>query len=240
LTDPRRANSYINSQSNRHLDTIATMNEIADMTGGKAYYNNNDIGGMLVQAQQDGQNYYMLSYALDKTDTKPGWRKLKVKSARDGISVRSRSGFYVTKTTNDPQFTRRQDVTDALESPIDYTGFPVRVVLGDIKDAGNGKRDVSYRMLIPPGNLTIDEENTSILSMDVAYSVTDHQGNIVDRNGGSNNLNLNPAQLKSIAIKGMVANNVMHVPPGDYTVRFVIRDNLSGKIGSTSVPLTVP
>jgi hypothetical protein len=36
-----------------------------------------------------------------------------------------------------------------------------------------------------------------------------------------------------------VYNNYLELPSGQYTVRFLMRDNLSGKIGSVSAPLTV-
>ena len=37
----------------------------------------------------------------------------------------------------------------------------------------------------------------------------------------------------------LVFKSDLELTPGDYQVRFVIRDNLSGRIGSVSVPLTV-
>jgi len=38
---------------------------------------------------------------------------------------------------------------------------------------------------------------------------------------------------------GVIYNNALSLAPGDYQVRFVVRDNLNGKIGSVFVPLTV-
>src|SRR5262249_4595825 len=38
---------------------------------------------------------------------------------------------------------------------------------------------------------------------------------------------------------GVTYHNTMVLSPGQYTVKMVVRDNLSGKVGSLSAPLTV-
>ena len=48
-----------------------------------------------------------------------------------------------------------------------------------------------------------------------------------------------PETLAEIKAGGLVYNNYLELPSGQYTVRFLMRDNLSGKIGSVSAPLTV-
>ena len=49
------------------------------MTGGKAFYNTNDLAGSFRRAADDGSSYYMLGYYLDTHNNKAGWRKLQVK-----------------------------------------------------------------------------------------------------------------------------------------------------------------
>jgi fibronectin type 3 domain-containing protein len=38
---------------------------------------------------------------------------------------------------------------------------------------------------------------------------------------------------------GMLYRYLIEVPPGEYTVRFVVRDNVSGRIGSATAPLKI-
>ena len=68
--------------SNQFIDTLDTMHAFADMTGGHAYVNTNDTTGAIRDAAQDGSDYYMLSYAVDKSDRRPGWRKINGESGR--------------------------------------------------------------------------------------------------------------------------------------------------------------
>jgi hypothetical protein len=45
--------------------------------------------------------------------------------------------------------------------------------------------------------------------------------------------------LTKVKSDGIFYNNSFHLSPGDYQVKFVVRDNLSGRVGSVSAPLTV-
>src|SRR5208283_3615033 len=75
--------------------TRDTMEGFADMTGGKAFYNRNDLDVAFQKAADDSSTYYMLGYYLDK-NAKPGWHKLHVKTKSGGHEVRARNGFFVT------------------------------------------------------------------------------------------------------------------------------------------------
>jgi hypothetical protein len=47
------------------------------------------------------------------------------------------------------------------------------------------------------------------------------------------------AALDKIKADGILYQNALELPAGNYRVRFVVRDNLTGRIGSVSAPLTV-
>ena len=51
---------------------IDTLNDFADMTGGKAFYNTNDLAGSFKRAADDASSYYLLSYYLDTRNNKSG------------------------------------------------------------------------------------------------------------------------------------------------------------------------
>jgi hypothetical protein len=46
-------------------------------------------------------------------------------------------------------------------------------------------------------------------------------------------------QLASVRANGVDFRNALQLTPGKYTVRFVVRDNVTGKVGSVTAPLTV-
>jgi hypothetical protein len=47
------------------------------------------------------------------------------------------------------------------------------------------------------------------------------------------------SQIASVRANGLNFRNALELGPGKYTVRFVVRDNVTGKVGSVTAPLTV-
>jgi VWFA-related protein len=220
--------------SNRLLDTLNTMRAFADMTGGRAYVNTNDTRGAIRDAVQDGSAYYMLSYAVDKSDRRPGWRKISVKVG--DYHVRARHGYFLTQTTLDPLTSAKYDIDSALRSPLDYTGLPVRMVLNPAVVNGE-KRKVTFAMVVPPNVAKVDSDDKNHLHVDIAYAVWTAAGQDAGHKGTSYNLNLNPTQLQQININGLGYGDTLELAPGSYKLRLVVRDDLTGQIGSVSAPL---
>src|ERR1700678_4379462 len=91
---PKLANQ-IGNLAHFQQSTIDTLNEFADMTGGKAFYNTNDLASSFKRAADDASSYYLANYYLDTNNNHAGWRNLKVKVARKDAEVRARKGFFV-------------------------------------------------------------------------------------------------------------------------------------------------
>lgn len=226
--------SIISDQSNRLLDTMDTMRAFADMTGGHAYLNDNDAAGAIHEAAKDGTSYYMLSYPVDKSDRRPGWRKIAVKVA--DYHVRARSGYFLTDTTLDPTTSAGYDMDNALKSPFDYTGLPLKMVLNPPVAQGD-KRKLTFAMTMPPKAASVDDSDSNHLHVDIAYAVWNATGQDAAHKGTSYNLKLNPTQLQAINTQGLGYGDTLELPPGSYRLRVVVRDNLTGQIGSVQAPL---
>src|SRR5580704_3157070 len=103
--------NYGRNMTWRNLDTQGSFEVFASMTGGRAYFNSNDLVKGFREAVNDSAQYYMLGYYLDRSKTKSGWRKLAVKVKREHVDVRARSGFFVSNATVNPESTRDNDIS---------------------------------------------------------------------------------------------------------------------------------
>lgn len=225
-------------QSLAHQDTLETMRAIAEMTGGRAYFNTNDIAGAVRDASNDGAEYYMLSYPLDKSNIRPGWRKLKVRVGDGNLKVRARSGYFATQATIDATATAGVDINNALISPMNYTALPLHVKFDPPAMVGN-KRKVNFALLLPANSATIDDSDANHFHVDIAYQVRNEQGKEMGHNGMSYNLKLDPLQVQQLKLNGIGYNNGVELLPGHYNFHFVVRDNISGKVGSVVAPIEV-
>jgi hypothetical protein len=214
--------------------TRDTMVGFADMTGGKAFYNRNDLDVAFQKAADDSSTYYMLGYYLDKS-AKPGWHKLQVKVKRPGTEVRARNGFFVTdgkKVDN-----RKLDLAMALISPLDYTGLPLTVRWATTQTTEGAKRKIHFQLNIAGAADLVDIANNNLVSLEVVAVVRTPTGNAADQLSQHIETNLKPDNLKIFQKDGLNYGNDVIVPPGEYTVRFVVRNNIDGRMGSVLAPL---
>jgi len=233
--------NYHRNMSWRNLDTQAAFQTFAGMTGGRAYFNSNDLVKGFREAVNDSAQYYMLGYYLDRTKTKAGWRKLAVKVKREHIEVRARSGFFVTNATVDPESSRHGDLSSALQSPLDYTSLALTARWDKI-EAGKepGKKHIHYLMLVAPSPPLVDESADNHVVLEFVTLTKTAEGKQVDRPWGQKlELHLTAEKLASLKKTGLLYNGALDLAPGEYSVRFVVRDDLSGRVGSVAAPLKV-
>jgi hypothetical protein len=215
-----------------------TLNDFADMTGGKAFYNTNDLAGSFRRAADDGSSYYLLGYYLDTHNNKPGWRKLQVTVDRKNVEVRARTGFFVTNATMNPLLSRKLDMNNALHSPIEGTGVPVTVQWLGLAATGD-KKKAAFAAHMPAGGLSFEPGGRDQLNFEFAAIAYDKNGKAAGETAHNYTPIVPEAQLASVKSNGVDFRNSIELAPGKYTVRFVVRDNVTGKLGSVTAPLTV-
>jgi len=73
---------------------IDTMNALAGLTGGIAFYNTNGIEDSIRKATEDASITYTLGFSPADDSLDARFHKLQVKVARKGVDVRFRKGYY--------------------------------------------------------------------------------------------------------------------------------------------------
>ena len=231
-----RASEMPNPESVREL-SLSTLRSFADMTGGQAFYNANDLQQSMAHATDDSSSYYLLTYYLSKDSAKKsGWHKLKVTVAHEGVGeVRARKGFFVSKTTLDPENSRRNDEQVALDSPLDYTAMPMLLTWRDIQ-SGQKRNKANFILQVAPEVIRIQEHK---ISLDFVGIARNEKGEQVAQFSQSLANNLSPDGERQIQTGGITYANAFQLPAGDYNVRVVVRDNFTGLMGSVLAPLRV-
>ncbi len=216
--------------------TLNSLKNFAKMTGGRAYYGSNDLAGAIKHAAEDSSSYYLLGYYLDTHNNKPGWRKLQVVVSRKDAEVGARAGFLATNASVNPEVTHKADVEFALNSPFESTGIAMAEQWQGSSPDG-GKRKIGFALSVRAEGL-IDEADKNRFDLEFVTRAI-KKGTIADTVGQTIKGTLPPDALAKIKANGIFYRNSLDLAPGEYQVRFVVRDNLSGKIGSVIVPLTV-
>jgi hypothetical protein len=69
------------------------MEQVAEESGGTAYYNSNSLDGMLTKALESGREYYTLSYVPPRKKDDGRYHTIHVEVNRPGVKLVYRSGY---------------------------------------------------------------------------------------------------------------------------------------------------
>jgi len=216
-----------------------SMRNFAEMTGASPCYSNNDLGACLRNAVSDSQSYYLLGYYRDKKNNKPGWRTLKVAVNLAGAQVMARNGYFYLNEAPGTDEARRRDISYALISPIDFSGLPFTVEVKQTSSAAAKLATVNFELQVPPTSLMDDPSGKHHMNLEVVAAAATPKGELVDKFSKTVEGTPKPQTAESIMKHGVSYSDSLHVPAGDFTLRFVVRDNLNGRIGSVVVPFRV-
>ncbi len=213
-------------------EILTTLQNFADATGGRAFFDSNDLQRGFREAVEDNSDYYMLGYYLNRQGKKPGWRKLQVKVEQKGMVVRARNTFLLTNGVLSGGV-EREDLGVALQSPVDFTAIPIQ---GKWTEVSAEKKKASFELILPPGFAEIAEDDGNHMKVEFVVEARMEGANPV-RIGQTVDVHLDAKGLEQIRSNGMTYHNSLKLPAGDYSIRFVVLDAISGRVGSASSAL---
>jgi VWFA-related protein len=85
-------------QADQRAIATEAVNKLASDTGGKAFYNTNDLAGALARAIDDGAHYYTLSYTPTNTKMDGGYRGIDVRLKEGNYDLAYRHGYFADET----------------------------------------------------------------------------------------------------------------------------------------------
>jgi hypothetical protein len=217
------------------------MKEIAAQTGGKAYYNRNDIDKAVALASNDGGVYYALSYTSTNKKFNGDYRSIKVEVKRPNVQVRHRSGYFAYDTTKGDikgkgkgnAKTGDLNVADVM-SESSLVLFDAQVVPAK----SPGKAMAMFR--VEPRSVSWGETGKHDLDIDLYVLALDGESKVSANNGMTVAQALGDDQYAQVLQKGLFVPVEVPLTAGSYTMKLAVRDNRTGMIGSLTVPFTMP
>jgi VWFA-related protein len=220
----------------RLAPTRTTMQLLAERTGGRAFYDNNDVRGAIRRAIDDSHAAYVLGYypTHDKWDN--SFREVRVKLDRPGVELHYRRGYVAVPDTVSGKAERLAALREAAASPLEATSLGVTAHL-DLAPQGT-PGVFRLKLDISPDELQLREEKGNYLGgLDFLVVQRDAQGKTVDTFVATQPIEL-PAQVYAQARQyGLGFNLDVPRKPGSTSATVVVRDASSAAIGSVLVPL---
>jgi VWFA-related protein len=217
------------------------MSFLASQTGGLFFFNNNDIAEGIRRAVDDQGGYYLLAYEPDSETFAPknggrDFHKLSVRVKREGLTVRSRTGFYGYSDEQKMPETRSraQQMVDAVISPFAASGVRMQLtpLFADDPKAG---LVVKCLLHVDARDLTFEEDRDGWRKavVDVALVAFGDNGGMVSRQADTHEIRIRGDAYDLALERGLI--QIVTLPlkrAGAYQVRAAVRDAASERIGS--------
>ena len=215
--------------------TIDTMNILAAKTGGKAFYNSNDIMNSIRNAVDDGNANYTLGFYPRENQWNRAFHDLKVKVNRPGVEARHRSGFFALPGPKISPEDRSVRAAEAGHAALEATGITLRFRMEAAPgQGGHLKFDVAF----DPRQITLELRDGRFEgSLHIAYLQRTSAGKVLASKQEVVKLRLSEDTYQKGLADGLSLSREWIIEPAAHELRIVVCDGISDSIGSIFIPI---
>jgi VWFA-related protein len=237
-TSPYSGQATINAL-NSNFTTQETLVTLAGDTGGRAFLDSNDFSKVFSGVQQDTSVYYLLGYHSNNSARDGRFRKITVRVNRPGVKIDFRRGYYAPADfQHSTKENRELQLDQELASDLPSTDLPVYLSAAYFR-ISDGKFYVPVSVVVPGSQIPFTRSNDQDrATLDVLGVVTSPDKRPIGQIRDTVKLALSTSEF--VGRKNVQYDNGFVLPPGKYHLKFVIRENQTGRLGSFETDFTIP
>jgi VWFA-related protein len=237
---------------------IASMNQLATDTGGKAIYNTNDLDTAISRSVADGSQYYTLTYSPANKKMDGHYRKIEVKLADSKQKLSYRHGYNADEDSapapnpNKDADPLRQQLVHGMPNATQIL-FAARVVPVTPQPAPGGKiagknaslsgpaTRYSIDFIIRWNDIALPEgaDGKHRGNFEIGLIAWDAKGKSVNWDQGVQPLALEPDRYAAIQKSGIAEHMEIDLPNTDLYLKLGVVDGASGNAGTLEIPLHI-
>ena len=219
--------------------TQEVMDTLSRDTGGKAFFDSNDFAPAFAQVERDTSAYYAIGFRSTNPLRDGRYRKLTIKINRPGVKLEYRPGYYAPADfKHSGHEDRERELEEQLASDLPATDMAVYM------DAMYFKLDenrffVPVSLIVPGSQIPfVKGGDKDKATLDIIGTVIDEVKRPIGHARETVKLNLDPSlQARQ---KNIQYTTSFNLPPGKYQMKFVVRENQTGRMGSFEAEITLP
>lgn len=228
-------------QSESRQDSRDTLSTLATDTGGRAFFDIGDLSKAFRQVQKDTSGYYLIGYSTSNTKPDGSWRRVTLKLKVPGARLRYRTGYFAPRdfkhmSTDD----RDQQLEEALRSDSPRVELPIALEVSQFR-LSNGEVYIPIAAKLPSGALQwAAKRGSQEDEFDFAAQVEDAgTKRVVAQLHDTISVHLGAEHFEQVHRNALLYQGGMILAPGSYRLKFVARENETGRIGTFEQALDV-
>jgi len=219
-----------------------TLYALASDTGGKAMLDNNDLARGIAAAERAVSNYYIIGYYTSEEARDGRFRRIKITLNGDlSAKLDYRQGYYAEKEFSKFSATdRERQLEDALMLPDPMTELTIAMEV-DYFQLNRAEYFVPVIVKIPGRELALAKRGGA------EHTLIDFIGEIKDSYGVTRqnvrdkvNIKLSDSTAAELAKRPIEYDTGFTLLPGKYTMKFLARDDETGRIGTYQTTFVIP
>lgn len=221
------------------------MREIAEKTGGKAFFNRNDLDNAVRGDMEDGATYYSVAYYPQNKDWNGKFRKIQVAAKRPGLKLRYRAGYFaVDRAAYLKEHLQQRDLElDLALSPDAPVATSLQFAVAVLPPTQT-QSQVLLNYGADPHDISFTRGADGLEHADLDCAVRVFSPAKIDKpvksEAGRFSASLKPEVYKTISGNYFPCQLRIDLPPGIYLLRLAVRDNSTGLLGSVNARVAVP
>jgi VWFA-related protein len=227
------------SQINGSQETLATL---AADTGGKTFFDSNDIALGIKQAQLELKSYYILGYYTTNTAEDGKYRRITVKLT-NGMTAKleHRPGYWASKVWGKMgSQDKEQQLREALSAGDPVTDLPLALQV-DYFRVGPTSYFVPVSVKVPGSVIEMAAKGgASVTQFDFIGQIQDETHAVVGNVRDFIKVRLDQDNAIKTGRKSFQYDAGFTLEPGRYRMKFLVRENISGKMGTFEMRFVVP
>jgi len=227
------------AQLSSNFGSQETLDTLSMDTGGKAFFDSNDFAPAFQQVQHDTEAYYILGFRSTNQRTDGTYRHLMVKVNREDVKIEYRPGYYAAA---DFQHQKTEDREEALTEQMrsDLPATDVAVYLQALYFmSSKGLYFIPVDVIVPGSQIPfVKGGDRDKATLDIVGQVKDAQGIAVGNVRQTVKLAVDAAA--EVQRKNIQYSTGFTLAPGRYHLKFVVRENQTGNMGSFETDIQVP
>ncbi len=231
--------ALLHKQSQELQEAHYGMDDIAEQTGGKAFYNSNDLKFAMRRSMEQGNTYYTLAYVPENKNWDGRYRQIKVKVDRPGVQAQYRKGYFALPEPKDTPDESHKAMVMAMQPAMPVSTMLLLRVKVAPPDAHNQMVKIDYAVYAPDLTFTDAPDHRKRDKVDFVAVAWAKDGNAAASVTQTMDLALGPQNYQTVLRSGLPAHQELQLKDGSYTLRLGVMDHNSGKIGTVDIPLHI-
>ena len=234
--------SEVFHESGTRHNSRETLSTLAADTGGRSFFDLGDFANVFKRIQSDSPGYYLLGYYSADTRMNGAWRRVKVQVNVPGARVISRPGYYAPHGSSLAKVEDREcELMDALRDDAPRVELPLALETSYFR-LSDKDIFVPITAKLPSSALQWAQKRGRHQAVfDFAAEVRDVASNkLVSALRDQITVTLGADRFSQLRAQSLVYQGGVVLGPGNYRLKFLARENESGRIGSFEEDLNLP